>query len=191
MAKKKLKPQTLLIPLPAVMVSCKWGNNKPNIFTASWVGIACSEPPMISVAIRKSRHSYGIIQKSGEFVVNLTTEELIKETDFCGTYSGKHMDKFEKTKLTPVDGSEINAPLINECPINLECQVRHIIELGSHDLFIADIVATYADEEYLDKYDRPDIKRFKPLIYCTKAQEYWGGLSKRLGGYGLSRKEKS
>ena len=191
MAKKKLKPQTMLIPLPAVMVSCKWGNNKPNIITASWVGIVCSEPPMISLAVRKSRHSYGIIEKSGEFVVNLTTEELLKETDFCGTYSGKHMDKFEKTKLTPVVGSVVNAPLINECPINLECQVRHLVELGSHDLFIADIEATHADDEYLDKNDRPDLDKFKPLIYCTKAHEYWGGLSKKLGVYGLSREEKS
>jgi flavin reductase (DIM6/NTAB) family NADH-FMN oxidoreductase RutF len=191
MAKKKLKPQTLLIPLPAVMISCKWGNNKPNIITVSWIGIACSEPPMVSLAIRKSRHSYGIIEKSREFVVNLTTEDLLKETDFCGTYSGKNMDKFEKTKLTPVDGSVVNAPLIKECPINLECRVRHMIELGSHDLFIADIVATHADEEYLDKNDSPDIDKFKPLIYCTKAQEYWGGLSKRLAGYGFSRKEKS
>ncbi|MDH4223006.1 MAG: flavin reductase family protein [candidate division Zixibacteria bacterium] len=191
MAKKKLKPQTLLIPLPAVMVSCKWGNNKPNIITASWVGIACSEPPMISLAIRKSRHSHSIIQKSGEFVVNLTTEKLLEETDFCGSYSGKNMDKFEKTGLTPEVGSVVSAPLIKECPINLECQVKHIIELGSHDLFIADIVASHADEEYLDAKDRPDLNKFKPLIYCTKAQEYWGGLSKKLEVFGFSRKEKS
>ncbi len=191
MARKKLKPQTLLIPLPAVMVSCKWGNNKPNIITASWIGIACSEPPMVSLAIRKSRYSYGIIQKSGEFVVNLTTEELLRETDFCGTYSGRDMNKFEKTGLTPVAGSKVNAPLIKECPINLECRVRHIIELGSHDLFIGDIVATQADEEYLDKNGRPDIKKLKPLIYCTKSQEYWGGLSKKLDVYGFSKKGKN
>lgn len=190
MAKKKLKPQTLLIPLPAVMVSCQWGNNKPNIITAAWVGVACSEPPMLSLAIRKSRFSHGIISKSGEFVVNLTTEELLKQTDFCGTYSGRDIDKFEKAHLTPMGGSVVKAPLIKECPINLECQVRHILELGSHDLFIADIVATHADEEYLDKQDRPDINKFKPLVYCTKAQEYWGGLSKKLGGYGFIRKEK-
>jgi flavin reductase (DIM6/NTAB) family NADH-FMN oxidoreductase RutF len=190
MAKKLLKPQTLLVPLPAVMISCQMEDEKPNILTVSWVGICCSEPPMISLALRKSRYSYSIIDKSREFVVNLTTEDLFKVTDYCGMVSGKDVDKFKETKLTPIKGAKIKAPLIKECPINIECQVRKVIQLGSHDLFIGEIVAVHADTDYLDENDCPDMNKFKPLIYCTKAQEYWGGLCVRLGKYGMSVKKK-
>lgn len=190
MAKKLIKPQTFLIPLPAVMISCQRGDERPNILTASWVGICCSEPPMISLAIRKSRYSHAIIEESREFVVNLTTENLFKVTDYCGVVSGRDVDKFKETKLTPIRGAKIKAPLIKECPINLECEVRNVIELGSHDLFIAEIVALHADSDYLDENDRPDMNKYKPLVYCTKIQEYWGGLCVRLGKYGMSVKEK-
>jgi flavin reductase (DIM6/NTAB) family NADH-FMN oxidoreductase RutF len=188
MPKKLLKPQTLLIPLPAVMVSCQRKNEKPNIITASWVGVCCSEPPMISVAIRKNRLSHSIITKSMEFVVNLTKEDQLDVVDFCGNTSGKNVDKFKEADLNPIKGEKVNAPLIKECPFNLECVVRKILELGSHDLFIGEIVAVHADKEYLDKKDQPDMKKFKPLIYITKAQEYWGGLSIKLGKYGRVRK---
>ena len=188
MPKKLLKPQTLLIPLPAVMVSCQRKNEKPNIITASWVGICCSEPPMISVAIRKNRFSHSIITKSMEFVVNLTKEDQLDVVDYCGNTSGKNVDKFKETDLNPIKGEKVNAPLIKECPFNLECVVNKILELGSHDLFIGEIVAVHADEEYLDKKDQPDMKKFKPLIYVTKAQEYWGGLSIKLGKYGMVKK---
>jgi len=188
MPKKLLKPQTLLIPLPAVMVSCQRKNEKPNIITASWVGICCSEPPMISVAIRKNRFSHSIITKSMEFVVNLTKEDQLDVVDYCGNTSGKNVDKFKETDLNPIKGEKVNAPLIKECPFNLECVVRKILELGSHDLFIGEIVAVHADKEYLDKKDQPDMKKFKPLIYVTKAQEYWGGLSIKLGKYGMVKK---
>lgn len=186
MSKKILKPQTLLIPLPAVMVSCQLEGARPNIITISWIGIVCSEPPMLSIAIRKSRFSHEIISKSGEFVVNLTAENLLRETDFCGKYSGSKVDKFKELNLTPVAGTAVKAPLIKESPINLECRVKSILELGSHDLFIADIVATHADEKYLNKNGSPDIEKLKPLIYCTKTHEYWGGLSKKLGRYGAA-----
>lgn len=184
MPKKLLKAQTLLIPLPAVLISCQWGVEKPNIITASWVGICCSEPPMLSVAIRKGRFSHSIISKSMEFVVNLTSEKHLKVVDFCGTISGKKVDKFKKMGLTPKKGEKVNAPLIEECPFNLECVVRKILKLGSHDLFISEIVAVHADPAYLDQQNKPDLKKFKPLIYCTKAQQYWGGLSVMLGKYG-------
>ena len=190
MAKKLLKPQTFLIPLPAVMISCQRGDERPNILTASWIGICCSEPPMISLAIRKSRYSHSIIEQSREFVVNLTTENLFKVTDYCGVVSGKNVDKFKETDLTPIKGAKVKAPLIKQCPINLECQVREVLELGSHDLFVAEIVAVHADSDYLDERDRPDMNKLKPLIYCTKVQEYWGGLCVRLGKYGMSLKEK-
>lgn len=190
MAKKLLKPQTLLIPLPALMISCQQGDDKPNIVTASWVGVCCSEPPMLSLALRKSRYSHSIIEKSREFVANLTTEDLYMVTDYCGMVSGKDVDKFKETQLTPIKGAVVNAPLIKECPINIECEVRKVIELGSHDLFIGEIVAVHADPDYLDEHDCPDLNKFRPLIYCTKVQEYWGGLCVRLGKYGLSKKEK-
>ena len=189
MAKKLLKPQTFFVPLPAVMISCQLEDEKPNIISASWVGICCSEPPMLSLALRKSRYSHPIIDKSREFVVNLTTEELFKVTDYCGMVSGKNVDKFKETELTPIKGAKIKAPLIKECPINLECVVRKVLELGSHDLFIGEIVAVHADPDYLDEHDCPDMNKFKPLIYCTKAKEYWGGLCVRLGKYGISIKE--
>jgi flavin reductase (DIM6/NTAB) family NADH-FMN oxidoreductase RutF len=190
MAKKLIKPQTFLIPLPALMISCQKGEERPNIVTISWVGVCCSEPPMLSLALRKSRYSHPIIEKSGEFVVNLTTEDLYKVTDYCGMVSGKDVDKFKETQLTPIKGAKVKAPLIKECPVNMECKVRKMIQLGSHDLFIGEIVAVHVDSDYLDEHDRPDLNKFKPLIYCTKAQEYWGGLSVRLGKYGMSKKKK-
>ena len=124
-----------------------------------------------------------------EFVVNITTEKLIKETDYCGVVSGKDVNKFEKTGLTPIKGTKIAAPLIKECPINLECILRQTIPLGSHDLFIGEIVATHADTEYLDEHGCPDLNKLKPLIYCTKAHEYWGGLCVMMGKYGFSKEE--
>jgi flavin reductase (DIM6/NTAB) family NADH-FMN oxidoreductase RutF len=123
-----------------------------------------------------------------EFVVNLTKEDQLDVVDYCGNTSGKNVDKFKETDLNPIKGEKVNAPLIKECPFNLECVVRKILELGSHDLFIGEIVAVHADEEYLDKKDQPDMKKFKPLIYVTKAQEYWGGLSIKLGKYGMVKK---
>jgi len=119
-----------------------------------------------------------------EFVVNLTSEVHLKAVDFCGTVSGKKVDKFKKMSLTPVKGEKVNAPLIKECPFNLECVVRRILELGSHDLFISEITAVHADPAYLDENCKPDSTKFKPLVYYTKVQEYWSGLSEMLGKYG-------
>ncbi len=116
--------------------------------------------------------------------MNLTSEEHLKAVDFCGTVSGRKVDKFKKMRLTPIKGEKVNAPRIEECPFNLECVVRKILELGSHDLFISEVTAVQADPAYLDEDDKPDTTKFKPLVYYTKAQEYWGGLSKMLGKYG-------
>ncbi|KPL01601.1 MAG: hypothetical protein AMJ90_07440 [candidate division Zixibacteria bacterium SM23_73_2] len=184
MSKKLLKPQTFLIPLPAVLISCQWGDEPPNIITLSWVGICCSEPPILSIAIRRNRFSHSIISRSKEFAVNLTSEEHLVAVDFCGTVSGRETDKFKKMSLTPVEGKRTKAPLIKECPFNLECAVRDVLKLGSHDLFLGEILAVHADPNYLDKNGKPDMRKFKPLIYCNKAQEYWGGLSRMLGRYG-------
>jgi flavin reductase (DIM6/NTAB) family NADH-FMN oxidoreductase RutF len=183
MSKKLLEPQTILFPLPAVMVSCQRKDGKPNIITLAWVGVVCSEPPMVGIAIRKGRYSHGIIKDSKEFVINVPTQKLLKATDFCGTKSGKNVDKFAETKLTPIKGEKVNAPLIKECPVNLECVVKQILELGSHDLFIGEIVATHIDSEFLNSSGKLDVGKMELFCYCPKAHEY-RALSEALGKYG-------
>lgn len=186
MSKKIYDPITALVPLPAVMVSCQKPNEKPNIITISWTGIVCSEPPMLSISVRKNRFSYDIIKSTGEFVVNITTHQLVKATDICGVVSGKDHDKFELAGLTPETASKVRVPMIKESPINLECQTRSIIELGSHDIFIAEIVATHIEDDILDSDGRIDIRKLDPLAYCTKARQYWSGFSRMEGRYGFS-----
>ncbi len=183
MPKQLLEPQTILFPLPAVMVSCQRKDERPNIITLAWVGVVCSEPPMVGIAIRKNRFSYGIIKESREFVINVPTQKLLKATDFCGTKSGKNVDKFAEAKLTAIKGTKVNAPLIAECPVNLECAVKEILELGSHDLFIAEIVATHVDSEYLDNKGKPDVGKMNLFCYCPTAHEY-RVVSDVLGKYG-------
>jgi flavin reductase (DIM6/NTAB) family NADH-FMN oxidoreductase RutF len=189
MAKKIFEPMTALIPLPAVMVSCQKPGEKPNIITIAWTGIACSEPPMLSIGVRKNRFSYDIIKSTGEFVVNLTTRDLARVTDLCGVVSGRDEDKFKLTGLTPAPSEKVQVPLIAECPINLECQTRTVLELGSHDLFVAEIVATHIDESVLDDENHLDIKKLDPLIYCTKTRQYWAGLTQFVGRYGYTAVE--
>ncbi len=184
MSKIQLKPQCLLIPLPAVMVSCVAEGFEPNIITISWIGIVNSEPPMLSISVQPKRFSYQILKKTDNFVVNLTSEDNLKAVDFCGTKSGRDVDKFKEMKLTPLPSLKIASPLIKECPINLECQISQTLQLGSHEMFIAEIVAVHADEEYLDDRQHPDIDKLKPLTYCTSAREYRGGLTKMMGRYG-------
>ncbi len=190
MEKVSLKPQSLLFPLPAAMVSCAAEGYKPNIITISWIGVVCSEPPMLSISVKPMRFSYDIIKKSGEFVVNLTSVTNLKETDFCGNRSGREYDKFKEMNLTPVPGKVVSVPLIKECPVNLECQVRQSYLLGSHEVFIAEIVAVHIDKEMLDDKGRPDIDKIKPLVYCPGAREYRGGLTEMLGRYGGSAGKK-
>jgi flavin reductase (DIM6/NTAB) family NADH-FMN oxidoreductase RutF len=184
MSKKRFEPMTALMPLPAVMVSCQQQGDKPNIITIAWIGIVCSEPPMLSISIRKNRYSHHIIRDTGEFVVNITTRKLAEQTDVCGVTSGRDSDKFKLAGLTPELASKVMVPLIKECPINLECQTRTVLELGSHDMFVAEIVATHIDEGILDEDGRIDIQKLDPLVYCTKAREYWAGLTEFVGDYG-------
>jgi len=190
MAKKLLKPQCMLIPLPAVLVSCAAEGSVPNIIAISWIGIVNSKPPMLSISVTAERHSHQIIKKAGEFVVNLTGEYNLEITDFCGTRSGRDYDKFEHLNLTPMEGTEVKVPMIKECPINLECKIKKSEVLGTHEMFIAEIVAVHADEEILKPNGRPDIDKLKPLTYCTSAQEYRGGLTELLGRYGGASKKK-
>nr|MBN2277090.1 flavin reductase family protein [candidate division Zixibacteria bacterium] len=189
MEKTQVKPQAMLFPLPAVMVSCVAEGYAANIITISWIGIINSEPPMLSISVQPKRYSYDIIKKSGEFVVNLTGEKHLKAADFCGTKSGRDFDKFKEMNLTPVPGKIVMAPLIGECPVNLECKVRQTIVLGSHEMFMAEIVMVHIDKDKLDKNVRPLIDAIKPLVYCPAAREYRGGLEKMLARYGAAARE--
>jgi flavin reductase (DIM6/NTAB) family NADH-FMN oxidoreductase RutF len=151
MSKLIWKPGTMIYPLPAVMVSCGSLPEEYNIITISWTGTICTDPAMCYISVRPGRHSYNIIKKNGEFVINLTTKELAFATDWCGVKSGKEQDKFSEMGLTPIPASKVNAPLIKESPVNIECIVREIKELGSHHMFISEVVAVHADEKYIDK----------------------------------------
>jgi flavin reductase (DIM6/NTAB) family NADH-FMN oxidoreductase RutF len=187
MAKRLFEPITALVPLPAVMVTCQRPEERPNIITIAWTGIVCSEPPMLSISVRRNRYSHDIIKSTGEFVVNITTRALAEATDICGVASGRDVDKFALAGLTPAPAAKVKVPLINECPINLECQTRSTAQLGSHDMFVAEIVATHIDEAVLDEQGRLSIKKLDPLIYCTKAREYWAGVSEAIGKYGYTK----
>jgi flavin reductase (DIM6/NTAB) family NADH-FMN oxidoreductase RutF len=151
MAKVIWKPGTMIYPLPAVMVSCGSEPSEYNIITISWTGTICTDPAMCYISVRPGRHSYDIIRKNGEFVINLTTSKLAYATDWCGVKSGSRHRKFEEMNLTPVSASIVKAPMIEESPVNIECIVKEIKELGSHHMFISEVVAVQADEKYIDK----------------------------------------
>ena len=151
MAKQTWKPGNMLYPLPAVMVSVTDGEGNDNIITVAWAGTVCTNPPMVSISVRPSRFSYDMICKTKEFVLNLTTEELAYATDYCGVRSGRDVDKFSQMKLTPVAVEGVAAPAIAESPVNLACRVKQVIPLGSHDLFLAEVVSVTVDERYMDE----------------------------------------
>jgi flavin reductase (DIM6/NTAB) family NADH-FMN oxidoreductase RutF len=151
MSKIVWKPGTMIYPLPAVMVSCGSVPEEYNIITISWTGTICSDPAMCYISVRPARHSYEIIRKNGDFVINLTTKSLAYATDWCGVKSGSKHNKFKEMNLTPVAASVVKAPMIKESPVNIECIVREIKELGSHNMFISEVVAVNAEEKYIDK----------------------------------------
>ena len=184
MSKRSLRPLTTLFPVPTVMVTC--GDDKPNIITIAWAGILCSDPPTLGVSIRPNRHSYGLILASREYVVNIPSVKLLKIADYCGVVSGKDVDKFAATGLTPLPASVVKAPLIAECPVNIECKVPSVVTLGSHDLFIGQVVAAHADEEVLDASGQIDVAKAQPFTYAH--QEYWS-LNERLERHGFSARK--
>ena len=145
------KPGTMIYPLPAVMVSCGAIPEEYNIITISWTGTICTDPAMCYISVRPMRHSYSIIKSRGEYVINLTTKSLAFATDWCGVKSGSKHNKFNEMGLTPVPASKVNAPMIQESPVNIECVVKEIVELGSHHMFISEVVAVNADEKYIDE----------------------------------------
>lgn len=175
----------LIAPVPAVMVSC--GNmESSNIITVAWCGITNTIPPKTYISVRPSRHSFNIIKESREFVINLVPSTLAKTADFCGVYTGKKVDKFAKCKLTKEQASKVSAPLIGECPISIECKVTDIIPLGSHHMFLADIVAVNVEKRLLDG-DRLCINR---AHLCAFAHGEYYKLGERIGKFGFSVKNK-
>lgn len=183
MAKTAMKPGTMLSPVPAVMVSC--GNaNKSNIITIAWTGIINSNPPMTYVSVRKERYSHGIIAETGEFVINLTTEDLAKATDFCGVRSGRDVDKAAELGLTMEAAEIVDCPMILESPVNLECKVTEVKELGSHDMFMAEIVKVHADEALFDEKGRLCLEKAGLIGYSHG--EYFGLKKHPLGKFGFS-----
>jgi len=178
------KPGTLLYPLPAVMVSCGNSPETYNIITVAWAGTICSDPPMCSISVRKERHSHKLIKDSMEFVINLTTEELAFATDWCGVKSGRDVNKFKQMHLTPAKAQVVSAPLIAESPMNLECKVKEIKELGSHDMFIAEVVAINADDKYIDKGTNAfQLNHANPI--CFSHGKYYT-LGEQIGKFGFS-----
>lgn len=186
MAKVSWKGGALIAPLPPVMVSCGTGEQK-NIITVAWTGITNTIPPKTYISVRKSRHSYNLIRESGEFVINLTPASLVRAADYCGMYTGAKKDKFRECNLTPEDSENVACPSIAEAPLSLECKVSSIRELGTHDMFEADIVGVRVDESLLDKNGRLCIERAGLLAYAHG--EYFA-LGKKLGKFGFSAAKK-
>ncbi len=185
-AKRTLKPCTPLMPVPAVLVTCRAPDGGDNIITLGWVGVVCSAPPMVGIAIRPGRHSHPMIVASGEFGVNVPSADQARLVDHCGIASGRDEDKFRVTGLTRLPGVAIRAPLVAECPINLECVVRQRLSLGTHDLFLGEVLAVRVSESAMTG-DRIDAAKVSPLAYAPEAHEYraLGGL---LGTFGFSAK---
>lgn len=186
--KVPFKPGTMIYPLPAVMVSCGDSVENGNIITIAWTGTICSDPPMCYISVRKERHSHELISRTGEFVINLTTEALAHATDWCGVRSGRDYNKFREMHLTPEQGQLVKCPLIKESPLNIECKVVEVKELGSHDMFIANVVAVNAEEGLIDKGTGAfQFNHASPLAYSHG--KYYG-LGEKLGGFGFSVKKK-
>ena len=184
MTKVTKKPTTVLYPVPAVLVSCGTGQ-RANIITLAWVGTLCSEPPLVGIGVRPSRYSHGLIKEVGEFVINLPAAEQVRWVDHCGMVSGRDEDKWAACGFTPAPAIEVQVPLIAECPVNIECCLRQTLSLGSHDLFIGEVVAVQMDEAVLDERGRLDVARARPFAFLNQEYRQVGEL---LGTFGYSRK---
>lgn len=185
------KPGTLIYPLPAALISCGKTSETYNLITISWLGTVCTNPPMCYISVRKERHSYKLIKDSGEFVINLTNEEMAFATDWCGVKSGRDFNKFSEMKLTPVKAEKVDAPIVYESPLCIECKVKQIIELGSHDMFIADVVNIQADSKYIDpKTDTFKLSDAKLIAY---SHGHYYKLGQEIGKFGwtVQKKKKS
>lgn len=187
MSRQVWKPGNMLYPLPAVLVSVADREGRANLFTVAWTGTVCSDPPMVSISVRPERYSYHMIEETGEFVINLTTEPLAYATDYCGVRSGRDIDKWEKMKLTQVQGQQVQAPMIAESPVNLECRVTQKLELGTHHMFLAEVLAVHVEERYLDEAGRFHLAQAKPLVY---SHGRYFAMGRELGTFGFSVKKR-
>lgn len=187
MAKQHWKPGTMIYPIPAVMVSCGHEPEEYNIITIAWTGTINSKPPMCYISVRPERYSYDIIKRTGEFVINLTTDKLAKATDWCGVRSGRKYNKWEKMNLTPAPAKIVKAPVIEESPVNVECVVKDIIELGSHHMFTAEVVNVSVDDTYLDETGKFSFAKANPLVYN---HGHYFGLGDIIGKFGWSVQKK-
>ena len=187
MGKQHWKPGNMLNPVPAVMVSVTDKDGRSNIITVAWAGTVCTNPPMVSISVRPSRYSYKMIEDTGEFVINLTNESLVKACDYCGVVSGRDVDKFKKTGLTPIPMEHVRAMGIGESPVNMECRVTEKRELGSHTMFIAEVVGVTVDDSYMDETGKFHINESGLVMYSHG--EYFA-LGTNLGKFGFSVKKK-
>ena len=188
MTKIEWKPGNMLYPLPVAMVSCGTKPEDYNIITIAWTGTINTNPPMVSISVREERYSYKLIKESGEFVINITTEKLVKAADWCGVKSGKDFNKFKETGLTPAKASKLDTPIIKESPVNIECKITQEIKLGSHSMFIAEVVAVNVDEKFLDKNtNKFDLRQTNPVAYLHGS---YYNLGENLGRFGFSVRKK-
>ena len=186
--KQSWKPGTMIYPLPAVLISCGADAEEQNLFTVAWTGTVCTNPPMCYISVRPERHSYEIIKRTGEFVINLTNSALARATDWCGVRSGRDYDKFAEMGLTPEPAAVVAAPVVAESPVSIECRVKQIVPLGSHDMFIADVVNVLVDEEYINpETGKLELERADMITYCHG--EYFR-LGEALGHFGWSVRKK-
>nr|WP_090172627.1 flavin reductase family protein [Eubacterium oxidoreducens] len=177
----------MLYPVPAVMVSCQRKGEEPNIITIAWCGTVCSDPPMVSISVRPKRYSYDIIKDTGEFVINLVTKELAFADDYCGVRSGRDENKFKKMHLTPVEVAHVNAPGIDESPVHIACKVKEIIKLGSHHMFLAQVVGVSVAKEYIDEHGKFHLNDLNLISYSHG--EYYT-LGEKVGKFGYSVQKK-
>lgn len=188
MSKKTFKGSAMLNPVPAVLITSKNSEEKVNVFTVAWIGTACTNPPMITVAIKPERLSYEYIKENGEFVVNLPSKSMVKAVDLCGVKSGRTINKIEDLNFTLEKSENISVPYIDNCPISLECKVKDIIPLGSHHLFLAQVLCVHIDEDLIDKKGK--IHYEKADLICYSHGEYFGLSKNPIGDFGFSVKRK-
>ncbi|MCM1992612.1 flavin reductase family protein [Oceanirhabdus seepicola] len=187
--KREFKGSAMLNPVPLALITSKdLDTDKTNVFTVGWIGTACTKPPMLSIAIRPERYSYELIKKSGELVVNLPSDNLVKAVDFCGVRSGREIDKIENFNLTLKGSTKISTPYIDECPVALECSVRDIIPLGTHDLFLVDVLCSHVNENIIDEKGKIHFENANLLHYCHG--EYYPMVNKSIGSFGYSVRKK-
>ena len=187
MSREIWKPGNMLYPVPAVLVTCRSRQGEDNVFTVAWTGTICSDPVMVSISVRKERHSYQMIKETGEFIINLTTKELVRAVDYCGVKSGRDTDKWKDMDLTKTEGSKVNVAAIQESPVFMECAVKECMELGSHDMFLANVLAVSVDNKYMDEYNKFCLSQSEPIVYSHG--EYYA-LGEKLGTFGYSVKKK-